>query len=224
MVLQANNPLPRHPANPSDINTFGLIAMLITRKDVGFGFITAPQLLIIPATIIAVPKLFNIFSGEPLSIWLLATLAGLAFVRAVYLRQRHWRGIVDGIAEAAHCYDTGDSIIAPRLGVAATLQGIIDPLALILAGGLILHFLSTPVGLFLLFCGGCQAVAEFKVWQRTKEALLHTHDGVRDAQRHGRVAGHVAEQYSSSRTERAENIGTPTGVAEDIEFHLARRN
>lgn len=139
--------------------------------------------------------------------------------RQVALRQRELR---QGITW--HSYHRGISVFSSlRRGHAGTWERFGDPLICIVLGAIIWHFLSPPLGGWLIFSGLALRAVESMLHKRNVERNLDAIDGTIDSQTLSEVVEQFEQHPTTTKHTRGDVEILHTALSPDVEALIARR-
>ena len=198
-----------------------LLPLVLLRRQLGYRLVHPGRLLLASTLVVVLPLAFNLYFNERLNTLLLLAFAALVFVMGMRHRIAHARELAAG-GSAVHTLQTGLPHIVRMLPALPLWMAacIIDPVVCAGAGYLTLY-LCTPIGLTAILCAVALLVVDGTAYAAQRRHFLDAHDSINEAGRHGRMAEHHARRPPHQG--RAQSTGTPAGVADDLEWHFARR-
>lgn len=203
--------------------TAALFALVFMRREVGCRLISTEQLLFGAFANFAGPFLIDfIWFHEPLDLRLLMLTSAVICGRGIWLQRQHSQELHGEYSSRVGTRETGKSHFHWLPLPPTLIYCVVDPLAFIGAGRIVMDFVSSPFGAWMMVCGAMFGLMEIGARYRLRREFLDAHDALWHAERQAAFARHHA-QRSRPGGARRPSAGTPTGAGDDLDWHFGQR-
>lgn len=195
------------------------IIVLIRRKP-GYRFLS-PIKLLITFMLLNVLTVFSGLSGRAPSILLIQIFAWVTLILGLVKRQMRWRAIKRG--ESWHTYSRGVSILSFLPISDSNLKRWVEPIAIIIIGGLLAITPFTFFGFYLLVAGLCLFLFEQWDYEQAINQMLDMLDSLVDSEVMSGNMDYYNQETSPHQRSLEDTAGIPTGISPDIAAAIARK-